>query len=173
MHTGIDYLINSFVLANIEKSRLIIAGSGTMKQSLMHLVESEGYKNIEFWNVPANQVAEIQSFADVLVLPMKEGAGKNSVPSKLPAYMFSAKPVIACVDSDSDTANAIRDADCGWVTFPENSDEMANYFHLASKTPKLDLEVLGSRGRAYAQRNYSKKYNLVSVMKLIKEVISN
>jgi glycosyltransferase involved in cell wall biosynthesis len=170
---GIDLLINSFVLAGVEDSRLIVAGSGSMKQSLMHQVQAQAYNNIEFWEVPSKKVAEIQTFADVMLLPMREGAGKNSVPSKLPAYMFSAKPVIASVDSDSDIATAVRDAACGWVITPENSQEMAKYFHIASKTARLKLDLLGSNGHAYAQRNYSRSSNMSRVVKLINEVTSH
>jgi hypothetical protein len=53
-------------------------------------------------------------------LPIKKGAAGNSIPSKLPACMFSGKPIIACVDEGSDTANAVISSGCGWALLPEN-----------------------------------------------------
>lgn len=67
----------------------------------------------------------IQDKADVMCLPMKRGSAMFSIPSKLPAYMFSAKPILSSVDKDSDTAVCIKDAKAGWVAIPEDAKDVA------------------------------------------------
>ena len=80
-----------------------------------------GTKHIRFISDPDSRNVPLpQSMADVCLLPVKKDNGLTSIPSKLPAYMFSAKPVLATVDPHSDTAAAVRDAGCGWIEEPDN-----------------------------------------------------
>jgi glycosyltransferase involved in cell wall biosynthesis len=164
---GVDFLIRSFALANIANARLIIAGSGSMKEECRQIADT--YKNapVLFWNVPAGKVPEIQAQADVMLLPVKRGAAMSSVPSKLIAYLFSKKPVIACVDHNSDTAKAIEQAGCGWVIPPEETDVLARTLQSVAQTPKTDLLIRGMNGFNYASDNFSKKNNLKKLVHLI------
>ena len=58
--------------------------------------------------------------SEVLLLSLKKGVAKTALPSKLTAYMLSAKPIIASVDEDSGTADIIKSNKCGWVVEAEN-----------------------------------------------------
>ena len=118
---GVDFLVRAFSAACTGSAQLLIVGDGSAKASCVNLVEKLGGSNIYFISDPdADNVPMLQSMAHVCMLPLKHGAGLSSIPSKLPAYMFSAKPVIATVDRDSDTAEVIRRARCGWVGEPED-----------------------------------------------------
>ena len=68
-----------------------------MKASLQ--ARASSFKNIEFWEALNGKVPKIQAQADCMLLPIKKGAASSSIPSKLPACMFSAKPIIGCVDA--------------------------------------------------------------------------
>ena len=121
---GVEFLIHSFVKANLKRARLIIAGSGSRKQSCIELARYYQDAAIEFWDVPDGKVPEVQSQADIMLLPVKRGAAMSSIPSKLPAYMFSRKPIIASLDLQSDTARAIVESDCGIVVDAENEQAL-------------------------------------------------
>ena len=111
---GIEVLFDAFAKADLKNARLVIAGSGPTKADLQQ--KSKRYScNIEFWEVPAGKVPETQAQADVMLLPVKKGFANSSVPSKLIAYMFSAKPIIASVDAESDTAECITTSGAGWA----------------------------------------------------------
>lgn len=166
---GVDLLIDAFMQNKIEKARLVIAGSGSMKESL--IVKASGCKKIEFWDVPNGKVPEIQSKADVMMLPIKKGAASSSIPSKLPAYMFSAKPIIGCVDEDSDTANAINEADCGWVIEPENVEKLADTMKMVAGLKKTALEDKAKKAQEYGLAHFSKKENLNRLVKVIEEIL--
>ena len=60
---GVDLLIDTFVQAKLENARMVIAGSGSMKEQLK--AKASNCKEIEFWDVPNGKVPEIQSQADV------------------------------------------------------------------------------------------------------------
>ncbi|SNR74614.1 Glycosyltransferase involved in cell wall bisynthesis [Lutibacter agarilyticus] len=157
---GIDLLIEAFVKADLKNCRLVIAGSGSQKELLQEKANALKPARIEFWEVPNGKVPEIQAQADVMLLPIKKGAAASSIPSKLPAYMFSKKPIIACVDDDSDTARIINAANCGWLLAPENISILADKFKLVFAISESKLLDKGNNGYDYAMENLSKKKNL-------------
>ncbi len=166
---GVDLLIDAFMQAKLKNARLVIAGSGSMKEALM--VKAAGCKEIEFWDVPNGKVPEIQSKADCMLLPIKKGAASSSIPSKLPAYMFSAKPIIGCMDADCDTANAIIEAGCGWVIEPENIEKLAEQMRKITALEASDLEAKGKKAQEYGLSHFSKKENLNRLVKVIEDIL--
>ena len=162
---GVDLLIDAFETAQLNGARLVIAGSGSMKDALKD--KAKNNQNIEFWDVPNGKVPEIQSKADVMMLPIKKGAASSSIPSKLPAYMFSAKPIIGSMDADSDTANAIHEAKCGVIVEPENKVVLAQTLkELKEKDSKI-LDEMGSNGQMYALEHFSKSSNLRNLTQVV------
>jgi len=164
---GVDLLIQAFSKADLNNSKLVIAGSGSMKESLKKKVFEFKLKAIEFWDVPDGKVPEIQNHADVMLLPIKKGAASSSIPSKLPAYMFSKKPIIACVDEGSDTGLAIKTSKCGWVLPSEDVEVLALKMKEIAKISDMELLEKGTNGFNFAMKNLSKKNNLKQIIDII------
>lgn len=164
---GIDTLIEAYANAKMSNSRLIIAGSGSMKASLEKIAEKFKDVKIEFWEVPNGKVPEIQDIADVLLLPIKKGAALSSIPSKLTSYMFSKKPIIASVDEDSDTAKCIMEAGCGYVIEPEDKEQLSKGMVAMMNLTVDQRNQMGENGLFFAQKNMSKKINLEKVIAII------
>lgn len=162
---GVDLLIDAFEEAQLKDARIVIAGSGSMKDSLKE--KAKNNPDIEFWDVPNGKVPEIQSKANVMMLPIKKGAASSSIPSKLPAYMFSAKPIIGTMDADSDTASAIREAKCGVIIEPENKLALAQTMkEMNAKDCKI-LDEMGLNGQKYALEHFSKSANLKNLTQVV------
>lgn len=168
---GVDLLIDAFAKAGLQDARLVVAGSGSMKASLQE--KAAAYNNIEFWDVPNGKVPEIQAQADCMLLPMKKGAASSSIPSKLPAYMFSAKPVIGCVDEGSDTAEAIRKSGCGWVIEPENAALLAERMKEVYATEKMLLKEKSEKAFKYGLEHFSKSENLRKLIWAFDVILNN
>jgi len=168
---GVEFLIESFVKAKLKNALLIIAGAGSMKDQCIRIAASYKNKNIHFKDVPNGMVPEIQDEADVMLLPVKKGAAMSSIPSKVIAYMFSKKPVIACVDDGSDTSKTIENAKCGWILPPENEDFLAAKMVSVVSLPRNELNNIGMNGFLYAMDNLSKKKNLEKMINIISNVI--
>jgi len=168
---GLETVIEAFVQAGFNDSRLVIAGSGSMKNQLQEKANQHPKTLIEFWPVPAGKVSATQGKSDVMILPIKKGAALSSIPSKLPAYMFSSKPVLASVDHDSDTAQAVTESGCGWVVEPESVDELATMMRKVRETNQEELDLRGERGYEYAMEHFSKQRNLPRLVKIIEETI--
>ena len=165
---GLELLIDAFSYININDCRLIIAGSGSMIDQLKK--RASGKSNIHFWDVPQGDVPKIQSLSDVMILPVKMGGSITSIPSKLLAYMFSAKPVLACVDNESDTFQTIQNSGCGWVVEPENIDLLKNQIETIVRMPGQKLHEMGKMGYQYAISLFSKKKNLSEIIKIIQDL---
>lgn len=164
---GVELLISAFAKASLHNCSLIIAGNGSVKESCVKLAGNFPDLNIEFWDAPLEKVPEIQAQANVMLLPLKKGIGKTASPSKLPAYLFSKKPVIASVDMDSDPADIIKTACCGWVIDPENIELVAETMKMVSALSAKELQEKGENGFEYAMRNLSKQKNLDLLTSLI------
>lgn len=168
---GVEVLIYAFHKANLENSKLLIVGNGAEKDNCLEIARKLNSRNIEFSEVVPEEVAEVQSKADVLLLPLKKGISRTATPSKLTAYLFSAKLIIACVETESDVANILNGADCGFVVEPENVDAIAMSMKKAYTMDKAELEKKGSNGKDYATLHLSKKANLGKVTDLIENNI--
>lgn len=68
--------------------------------------------------LPADRISEVYSLGDVALITCKPGTGNAGMPSKTWSIMACNTPVIASFDTDSDLADAIRDAGAGKCVEP-------------------------------------------------------
>lgn len=157
---GLEVVIEAYVKAGFKNARLVIAGSGPAREALQKQAADHKDYDIQFWDVPFGQVPATQAKADVMLLPVKKGFALSSIPSKLPAYMFSAKPVLASVDGNSDSAKCILDAGAGWVCEPEDVEALANAMKNCMEKDTETLKKMGEAGFTYAIDEFSRTKNL-------------
>lgn len=171
---GVDFLIRAFQKANLESAQLLIVGGGSSKAECEYLATYLGAKNIRFISDPdVNNVSLLQSMADICILPLKGRAGLSSIPSKLPAYMFSAKPVLATVDFNSDTARTIVDAQCGWIGEPEDENWLISKMTELVSLTREQLSEKGQRGLEYSRLHFSKRKGVERLSGVILKSVSN
>jgi glycosyltransferase involved in cell wall biosynthesis len=168
---ALEIVIHAFSIIGHRNARLIIAGNGSEKEYLEAISRNYPNINIEFWDAPLCKVAEIQDCADVLILSLRKNTAYFAMPSKLPAYMFSKKPVIASVDEDSAIAKAITMANCGWIVMPEDSDKLGQLLNEVTTIPQYDLQKYGDNGFHFAKENFSKEKNLNRLIDLINNTL--
>jgi glycosyltransferase involved in cell wall biosynthesis len=165
--TNLDFVIRCFSTMDSKEARLIIAGQGSEKRKLEKLAAKFENVDIAFIEAEAKNVPLIQNSADVLLLSLIPGAGKLALPSKLIAYMLSAKPVLAVVDRDSDVSKVIRTSKSGWVSSPSDSVELKEVFSEIIITSNAVLKSKGMMARNYALENYTRKVNLDKIKRII------
>jgi glycosyltransferase involved in cell wall biosynthesis len=155
---GVDLLIRAFASAALPESQLVIAGDGSQKAACEDMVRTKGISGVFFVSDPrADRGPLIQQLGHVSLLPIRRGAASSSVPSKLMTYMLAGSPIIAPVDSESDTAAAIRSAGGGWVGPPEDVTWLAATMANVTALPKTDLKIMGGRNLDYGRRAFSKE----------------
>lgn len=165
---GVDILIHAFGRANIEDARLVIAGSGPDRAKCEEIA-SHYSAGIEFLDVLPSEVPSVQSEADILIMPLRKGVAGTGLPSKMTAYMFSAKPIMALVDKDSEAAQIVTESQCGWVVEPENSNEIINAMRSVRYMDKRRLIEMGESGCLYATQHLTKEKNLRLLVRHIKD----
>lgn len=163
---GINFLIESFAKSKCNV-KLIIAGSGSEKDKCIKIAESFPSADITFADVPRGKVAVMQSKAHILILPTRKNTGNNSIPSKLPAYMLSARPVLALTDRNSDIAQVITAANCGWLGDLEDKDWLISFFKNANQISHDELKQKGKASLSYAKQHFSKEVNLEKLKNII------
>ena len=168
---GIDKIILDFKNKSLPAPiRIIIAGSGSSKQYCINLVHKFGLNHIfEFVDIGIDKlsVVELQYIANIFLLPINKGLSSSSIPSKLIAYMFSGKPILTSAEKNSFTAEAIINADSGWI-IDENKtwhDYILSCFILNS----TQLYKKGENARNFGLKNYSKSIGLHKINNLFKE----
>lgn len=166
---NIESVILAFKNANLKGCRLVIAGEGPEKNNLMNLVEKNNIDNVLFLSFNSKDVGIVQSTSDVLVLSLKQGASSLAFPSKIPAYMFSSRPILAYVDIPSDIANTIKDANCGWVVQSGNMNELLDCMTKIVSIEKTALRNMGQGGKEYAHEHLSRSANLKRIVSIIEK----
>lgn len=166
--SALDTLIKAFGKVAKPDRQLVIVGEGSAKEECRRLARQLGLRNVLFRSEPdANQVARVQTMADVFVMPTRRGGAITSTPSKCVSYMLSGKPILAAVDAESDAADDIRRADCGWVCEPENLDQIASFMERCAALPAGVLASRGGNAKAYALAHFGRESGVKALAEII------
>jgi colanic acid biosynthesis glycosyl transferase WcaI len=84
---------------------------------------------------------------------MAPGRAATSVPSKVIGYLAAGRPVIAAVDSPSDTAHCVAESG-GWVVPPQDPQALAGAIEAAA-ADLTDLRRRGASAREYFDCHYA------------------
>lgn len=153
-----------------DESRIlfVIAGDGSLRKAFEKDATTRRLSNIRFhYPLSQEEFCNAQGASDLMLLPMRHGGALNSVPSKMIAYMLSSRPILAAVDTQSDSARIISQAECGWVVPPE--DPIALTEKLLQILVTKDLTNSGARGRAYAENNFTARTSVPKLIRIIEE----
>lgn len=171
---GVEVLIKAAeILTNESIIKFCFVARGEYKDKVEAEAKRLGLLNTVFINPQIEEMVPfIWASASVCVLTYKRGLAEFSVPSKLIAMMCAARPVIAAVDKDSETARIISESGCGMVVNPDNEREIANAILKFKKEPEL-LEKKGSAGRDYVEKFMDKETIVKKYQALFQSLIVN
>jgi glycosyltransferase involved in cell wall biosynthesis len=166
---GVTAIIEAMVKLDAEKEIvLVIAGSGSELPACQKLASNIESVRILFhtpWN--SEETSKVLASADVLILPTHGTQSLVSIPSKLISYMLAAKPVLSMVLPESDTAQVIENAGCGWIIPPDNIEQLAKKINEIMCISSTALEQMGQSGCTYALQNFTTEVTLPRVIKII------
>jgi glycosyltransferase involved in cell wall biosynthesis len=109
----------------------------------------------------------VLSAADLLILPTRGEQSMASIPSKIISYMLAARPIIAMVLKDSDTADLIDKTNCGWVIDPDNPTHLSDKIKEVSNSDGRSRRQKGLMGREFALNNFSREACIPKLMNLL------
>lgn len=169
---NVDVIIDAAEkLQNVTDIVFVIAGEGQYKAAMSDRIHELGLQNTILLPLqPQESVAEVYSVGDVGLVTVREGIGKCSVPSKTWPMMACERPIIACIDHDSDLAHVINSSGAGLVLSPGDSNALAEAIMALYRDIELRKEM-GMRGRAYVEENLSRRVITSAYCRLVGEIM--
>lgn len=135
---------------------VLFVGDGPMVPALRSEAARRGLHNVHFLPFqPRDRLNDVQSAGDVSLVTLLPGHGRTSVPSKVLGYMAAARPVIAAVDADSETARMITSANAGLAVAPQDAAAIAKAI-LRLRDDRSLARALGISGRRYLETSMSR-----------------
>lgn len=126
----------------------LFVGEGEEKAALQARAKQLGLSNMRFLPIqPRARLSELQATADVGLVTLAPGRGRTSVPSKVLGYMAAGRPIIACVDQNSDTATELVSQGAGVVVPPGDPTALVRAVLTLAADPEARAK-LGAAARA-------------------------
>lgn len=86
-----------------------IVGGGVNEEQLKTFAKEKDLNNVTFVGMqPPEEVADLYAAADVNVIPLQKGIIYAALPSKTADCLIAGKPIITCVDDESEFAKLVR-----------------------------------------------------------------
>lgn len=167
--TGIEAVIPIFASeAGRSRARLLIVGSGGALAACQDRARALNVDAVAFGGeFAAAETSTILRAANVLLLPTLGDQSLVSMPSKLVSYMLSARPILAVARPNSDLAQVIQEAGCGWVVDTDAPEALARQIAAIVGMERLLLMQMGALGREYALRQFASEVCLPKVVDLL------
>jgi colanic acid biosynthesis glycosyl transferase WcaI len=148
----------------------LIVGEGSAKPALLQRTQDLELTNLRFvTSQPRERLSEVLGAADVSLVPLRDGMGALSVPSKTMAIMASGRPVLASVPHDSETRRVIEVSASGRWVGPGDAAALADEI-TRLRADRGGLESMGVNGRNYAEAHFGRSLVVSAYHRLLQEV---
>jgi len=144
------------LLAGTPDIHIVFVGDGPLVATLRSEADARKLTQVHFLPFqPRERLNDVQGLGDVSLVTLLHGHGRTSVPSKVLGYMAAARPVLAAVDADSETARVVRAAGAGIVTPAGDAAALADAIRRLYDDREL-ARSLGGSGRRHLETSQSK-----------------
>ena len=114
-----------------------------------------GLENVRFLPpVTEERYYDALRASDIGLVALTESLKSPAIPGKMHNIMAVARPVVAVVPSTGNTAEVVRESQCGFVVVPGDTENLRNRIEELAARPDLRSK-LGAHGRSYAEQNFS------------------
>lgn len=148
----------AFLTRHLPDIKWIIVGDGRMKSDIEQKVQSLKLSDTVFFlgRYPVEEMPDFFSLADVMLVSLKEEyIFSLTIPSKVQAYMASAKPIVTMLSGMGN--KIVEEANCGLTAKSGDFKGLAkNVITVYHKTEE-ERSQLGLNGQAYYKIHFSKK----------------
>lgn len=164
----LDFLIEvARRVADLPSISFLIVGDGTEKGRLQELVAKYKVTNVNFQPfVSLEQYPLLVKEADVGLVCLCGKSWTSAVPGKVLGFLAAALPVVAFLNSQSDTHRLINEAQCGYSIISDDPEKAADLVRNVFRA-KTKLRTYGENGRRYVLANCSKKHRVDQLERLI------
>lgn len=131
----------------------LINGNGAARASLE--TAAVDIANLHFADyIDTSRLSELLATGDVHVVPLRQGLGRVSVPSKTYSIMAAGRPVVAAIDSDTAVPRILAESGGGVAVPPDDAPAFIAAIRSMIDDPDRGSR-LGALGRAWVEREAS------------------
>lgn len=132
---------------------VVINGEGAARARLQ--AASADVANLHFVDYqPPERLAEVLASADVLVVPLRAGLARISVPSKVYSALAAGRAVVAAIDPDTEIPRLLAASGAGLAVAPDDPDAFVAAVGALADDPER-RRTMGDAGRRWAEANVS------------------
>ncbi len=151
---SIDTILDAAqILSSDTRFQFILVGEGARQAEIQSAVKQ--HSNVTLLPfAPNDQTAQVLSAGHVGLVPLRADMSRYLVPSKTFSYLAAATPVVAAIEPDSETAQLLDEAGCGWSVPPEDPASLAACLQRLAAAPGV-VSAAGARGRRMIAEQYA------------------
>ncbi len=145
------------VLRDDDRFTFLFVGGGRRMQDIQAFQAEHDLANILITGyVPREMLGRSLQLGDVHLISLRDGMAGAVVPSKLYGIMAAARPVIFVDPETCETADEIRDANCGLAVATDGSRAMVDFLRKLAADPDL-AAALGQNARRAFEQHFEPK----------------
>ncbi len=152
----------------------VLVGDGELMPTLQSLIAKyDLFEQVRLLPLqPKEEMAEMFSSADVLLLNQLSTVKDTVIPSKLLTYMAAGRAVLAAVNESSEAANLMREANGGILVKPEDPQALASAVLQLQMNP-AEMERMADRNRHYAEKHFDQDEILCTQERFLVDVVKS
>jgi glycosyltransferase involved in cell wall biosynthesis len=139
----------------LTKIQFLFLGSGADEENLKKYAADESLNNVRFIpRVASEEVSKYLNGADFLLVHLKKDKlFEITIPSKILAYLKSAKPILMGLQGDS--ADILNAANAGYTFEPDNCEDLEKKIKKMISLDEEKIAKMGVNGKVYYEENLS------------------
>ncbi len=129
------------------EATFLINGDGVARRSLE--ARAVGLPNVRFNGYqPKQRVPEVLATGDIHLVPLKQGLGRVSVPSKTYSTLAAGRPVLAAIDPGTEVPRMLAASGGGVVVAPDDAEAFDQGLRSLLADP-VAAAAMGAAGRSW------------------------
>ena len=167
-YKGFEILIHA--VRSLTNVSVIIAGDGTMRQKLQHLIDIHGMNDRVFLagHITESEKSFLLAHCECFCLPSYEKT--EAFGMVLLEAMAFKKPLIACNIQGSGVSSVVRHKMNGLLVKPESVSSLSDALNSASR-PEFNFQQLGNSGHQDLHKNFHIKHIVMQLDALYNNLI--
>ncbi|MDO8361712.1 MAG: glycosyltransferase family 4 protein [Actinomycetota bacterium] len=154
----------------LPQATFLINGDGAARKSLQE--QAGGLANVRFSGYqPKERVPEVLATGDIHLVPLKQGLGRVSVPSKTYSILAAGRPVLAAIDPGTEVPRMLA-ASGGGVAVPPDDPQAFQHALSALLGDLPGAAAMGAAGREWVQGAASPHAVAVAYERLVRSLAS-
>jgi len=170
---NLENVLSGFARYNLQSSNtgtwLHIVGDGSHLGALHELVKNEAIPNVKFWG--RKSLSEMPVFykqADVLLISLENRSIFNlTIPAKFQSYLNAEKPLFGVLNGE--VARMIETYDLGWVSDPDNIEEIARLFYTIVNSSTDELKEKTRNANSLLENMFNREQIIAEFTSLVYE----